>query len=120
MKTNLASAITAMVAIFLSVPVQSQTYKWLDTSPIKFFTDQDWEIMRSTARQTLDGADDGTTATWSNPETEASGSITVINTYEEEGRRCRRTKFFNSARGLTGSGIFRLCKIEDGSWKIAP
>ena len=120
MKKLSALLITAAVAIFVSATARSQTYRWLDTSPIKFFTDQDWEIMRSTARRTLDDAKDGTTANWSNPETEASGSITVISTYEEEGRRCRKTKFFNSARGLTGSGIFRLCKVEDGTWKIAP
>ena len=120
MKKVSALVIAATVGILISASAQSQTYKWLDTSPIKFFTDQDWELMRSTARRTLDKADDGTTAAWSNPETEASGSITVINTYEEEGRRCRKTKFFNSARGLTGTGIFRLCKVEDGTWKIAP
>ena len=112
--------IAAAIVMFISASAQSQAYRWMDTSPLKFFTDQDWDLMRSTARRTLDNADDGTTATWSNPETGASGSITVINTYEEEGRRCRKTKFFNSARGLTGTGIFRLCKVEDGTWKVAP
>lgn len=110
----------AIAAALVTVSAQGQGYRWLDTSPIKFFSDEDWELMRSTARKTLDNSRDGTTANWSNPETDASGSITVISTYEEDGRRCRKTKFYNSARGLTGSGIFRLCRIEDGTWKIAP
>ena len=120
MRKSVIYMMAAVIAAFASVPVSGQGYRWLDTSPIKFFSDEDWELMRSTARKTLDDARDGTTANWSNPETDASGSITVISTYEEDGRRCRKTKFYNSVRGLTGSGIFRLCRIEDGTWKIAP
>ncbi len=77
-------------------------------------------MLRATAREVLDNGADGTEASWSNPATENSGSIKVLNTYEENGLRCRRTEFSNHARGLSGSGIHRLCKVADGTWKIAP
>lgn len=76
--------------------------------------------MRSTTREVLDNGADGTQKTWENPDSGASGTIKVLNTYEQNGLRCRRTHFSNSAGGFDGAGTFNLCKVADGSWKIAP
>lgn len=117
-RTFLSAA--AAAALLVSASAMGQGYRWLDTSPVRFFTDADWEILRSTARKTLDNGADGTEASWSNPDTDASGSIKVLSTYQENGLRCRKTQITNQARGLAGSGIFRLCKVADGTWKISP
>lgn len=68
----------------------------------------------------LNNGSDGETAKWANDAPGAEGSIQVLNTYEEDGRTCRRIKFHNSARNTTGSGLYRVCRIEDGTWKLAP
>ena len=95
-------------------------YGWLRASPLSVFTEVDWEMLRKNARGALDGAADGTTASWENPDTGHSGSVTVLSSYEEDGRRCRKAKFTNEARGMTGIQTHRLCKVDDGTWKIAP
>ena len=89
-------------------------------SPLSVFTDTDWEMMRENARATLDEAADGKTSSWENPDTGHKGAVSVLSTYEEGGRRCRKAKFTNEARGMTGIQTHRLCKVEDGTWKIAP
>ena len=97
MKIPVVLVAAAFAAALIHTTAAAQGYGWLDTSPVRFFTDGDWEVLRGTARNALDNAADGTTASWKNPETDATGSVTVLNTYEEDGRKCRRTKFFNSA-----------------------
>lgn len=116
-RTLLSAA--AAAAIFASATATAQGYRWLDTSPVRFFTDEDWEMLRATAREALDNGADGTEVSWKNADTDVSGTIMVMNTYEENGLRCRKTKFLNHARGLTGGGIYRLCKVADGKWKIS-
>lgn len=109
-----------LAATLMPAAATGQGYRWLDTSPAAHFTDEDWTMLRSTAREVLDNAADGTEDSWKNPDSGASGTIKVLNTYEQEGLRCRRTYFANSAGGFHGTGIFNLCKVADGSWKIAP
>ena len=110
----------AVVLLIGSTAVQATGYRWLDTSPLRHFTDADWDMMRSNARAALDSGADGAQADWKNDSTGASGYIKVISSYEEEGRKCRKAEFSNSARGMTGGGIFRLCKADDGTWKLSP
>ncbi len=110
----------SLAAILLSTAAFAQGYRWLDTSPAAHFNDEDWTMLRSTARELLDNGADGTEDSWENPASGSSGSIKVLNTYQQNGLRCRRTYFSNSAGGFHGSGIFSLCKVADGSWKIAP
>lgn len=95
-------------------------YGWLRASPVQVFTQEDWEMLRKTARETLDDAPDGTNATWRNDDTGHSGSTMVISTYEEDGRRCRKATFTNEARGMKGVQTHRLCKANDGTWKVTP
>ncbi len=95
-------------------------YGWLRGSPIIKFTDKDWELLRSNARTALDDEPDGTTTSWGNPDTGHSGSITVISSFEKDGRRCRKARFSNEAGNLSGTETHDLCKVADGTWKIAP
>jgi hypothetical protein len=110
----------SLAALVVSASAFGQGYRWLDTSPIQHFTDEDWTLLRSTARDVLDNGADGSEDSWENSDSGASGSIKVLNTYEKDGLRCRRTYFANSAGGFHGTGIFNLCKVADGTWKIAP
>ncbi len=120
MKKVAILASVALTTMLVSTPALSAgQFGWLENSPVSHFTDDDWARLRETARNTLNNAEDGTKAEWSNPSTGAEGSVQVLNTYEEDGRTCRRTKFYNSAGGLTGGGVYPLCQVEGGSWKIA-
>lgn len=110
-----------MLALTLaSFPTLSSNWSWLESSPIEAFTDSDWVKLKESAREVLNNGNDGDTATWINEDTGYSGSITPLNTIVNNGMTCRKTKFFNSANGMTGSSKFLLCKQEDGKWKVSP
>ena len=113
-------ALGAILLAAVPLATQAQPFRWLDTSPIRAFTDDDWTVMRAAAREALDAAEEGETVGWQNEATGASGTITLREASEHDGLKCRRAKFFNSAEGLTGTSIHRLCRIADGSWRVAP
>ena len=93
-------------------------WSWMGESPVSHFTPEDKQIMRKTARDALDNGADGIKIGWENPETGHSGSVKPISTSKKDGQTCRKTRFFNSAEGLTAIQIHRLCKQKDGTWKI--
>jgi surface antigen len=103
----------------LSAPVFGQGFNWLSNAPVRHFTDKDWEILRSTMRETLDNGANGSKVTWRNPDTGNHGTIEPLDTYVQNGLRCRRTAIANYAGGLSGQGVHSLCKAEDGDWKIS-
>ena len=117
-KITLISSALALAVV--SFPALSGNWSWLENSPIEAFTDSDWVMLKETARKALDSGKDGDTALWVNHDTGHSGSITPLNTVDNNSLPCRNTKFFNSADGRTGSSTTRLCKQQDGKWKIAP
>ena len=117
-RTALIAATVA--AALIQTPAFAQGYRWLDTSPVRHFTDEDWSLLRSTAREVLDNGADGSEDSWENPDSGSSGSIKVLSSFQQDGLHCRRAHFSNSAGGFHGSGIFNLRRVADGSWKIAP
>jgi surface antigen len=123
MKRTAVPSALLLAAALATLPAAASAagqFGWLRASPLSVFTEVDWEMLRKNARGTLDESPDGTTSSWENPDTGHSGSVTVLSTYEEDGRRCRKAKFTNEARGMTGIQTHRLCKVADGTWKIAP
>ena len=121
MHNNQSIFVIPILALSCLLPSVSAAgaWSWMEQSPVTHFTPEDKQIMRKTAKDTLDNAKDGTKIGWENPETGHSGSVKPINTTERNGMTCRKTRFFNSAEGLTAIQIHRLCKQKDGSWKIA-
>ncbi len=109
-----------LITVFLSGNVSALNFGWLDTSPLRYFDDRDWDLFRGAMQKALDSGTDGETASWHNPDSDAKGSIKLINSYQEESKQCRKVEISNAARGLTGGGIFRLCKTPGETWKISP
>ena len=119
--TQIQKTILRIILITLTVfslPAYSANWFWLSESPISRFTDSDWTMLRSTATDALNNADNGTRIVWVNSETGHSGAVTPINKTEKNGIPCRKVKFFSSAEGLTNTSIHFLCKQKDGEWKL--
>jgi surface antigen len=62
----------------------------------------------------------GQSATWSNPNTGASGTVTpTTNAYvAQTGETCREFQQTVSAKGSSETARGRACKQPDGSWKV--
>lgn len=63
----------------------------------------------------------GAATTWSNPKTGNRGTITVLQSFTEQGMQCRKVKYDNRVVNLTGTRSYTLnwCRTPKGEWKIA-
>ena len=106
--------------LLMSGQVQAQGFAWMQNSPVRGYTDADWEMVRTTMEGLLNTGKDGDKADWENPETSHSGSFELLDRSEMDGRPCRRTRITNRGRGMTSTGIFNLCQNAAGEWLFAP
>jgi hypothetical protein len=110
----------AVVLTSLASALHAQSnLNFLSRSAVGSFTSQEWSILRATVRQALDDGEQGEEIGWHNDATGASGTITLLEGSELNGMSCRRTRFFNSAGGVTGTSTHRLCKTANGEWRLA-
>ena len=93
---------------------------WLDTAPVRHFSDKDWELATGAADEALAGREDGETVTWKNAESRNSGDVRVTRTLQRDGKTCRSLAIENRAGGKSGSSEFLFCEQPGGEWKIEP
>lgn len=94
-------------------------FRWLDSAPVRHFTERDWQLLGDTAELALTVGRDGQRFEWRNPDSGSEGSLepsAAGPAYDD--RECRRLKIENRARGDAGSSVYTFCKQADGSWKI--
>lgn len=81
---------------------------------------EDWEMLRSTGRDLLDNHKDGSSRSWRNDATNASGEISVLETVEQDGRVCRWVTITTSKDNNSSPATrYLLCVVEDGRWKFS-
>ncbi len=78
----------------------------------------DQVMARQTAQDAFEKSKTGTTATWRNPDTGHSGSVTPTATYQDNGTVCRdyeqRIFVDGQQEVLTGTA----CRNSDGTWSV--
>ncbi len=115
MKTRIA----LLLACALGAPaLQAMNFKWLEFSPVKYFDAKDWELLRASAGTALNEKEDGEIVVWRNEASGHHGSMKPVSRLQVEGRECRDLEIRNFAGGVNGGGTYRLCRMEDGDWKL--
>jgi len=115
-KTKIQALVAlALITLFSQVAYSSQL-RWLNYSPVRYFTDADWDIAKTAARNALNDGKDGVTVNWDNPESKNHGSLTPLSTNLKNGTTCRHLKIENHANGLSGMAVYEFCKKPDGKW----
>ena len=92
---------------------------WLGNEVGKSLDRADRIAAARTAQVTLESAPTGQTATWSNPDSGHSGTVTPVRTYQEpSGAYCREYQQSVTVGGQTERAYGTACRQPDGSWKI--
>lgn len=79
----------------------------------------DRAAVERTSNTALENNRTGQQATWSNPDSGASGTVTPVKTYQTaQGQYCREYQQTVSVGGKTESAYGTACRQPDGSWKI--
>jgi hypothetical protein len=92
--------------------------RWLEYSPVQYFTDEDWRLLKQTVHEALRESRRGDKLTWNNPDSGNSGSVTNLGSSGTEGRECTRLGIHNTTGKLSGTSVASFCKQGDGSWKM--
>ncbi len=80
---------------------------------------EDEAYRQRTTQQALEGVPSGETASWTNPESGHSGSVTPVTTYRSvSGRFCRDFRATVTVGGDTAESRATACRLGDGSWTI--
>jgi len=76
------------------------------------------EANRATYR-TLESAPSGTTASWKNPDSSNSGTVTPTRTYQaQSGAYCREFEQTITVSGETQQAYGTACRQPDGNWQV--
>ena len=122
--TVLKFATPLAAAVLLLAPSDgfAQYGKMFPMSPR--LTGEDVAIIRKAVREELSGKPNGTTLPWSNPKSQNSGTVTLLDSFPSHGRDCRRVRYmFNRAPSEPPSVkpatyVLTSCRFMDGTWKL--
>ena len=113
------SALTMVMVLLMSPPVQAVNTQFLLLDPIRYFTEEDWEIESDAAVDAAENHADGITKTWENADTKQSGTITPLRTYtNDKDEKCRTLRFTNRKQELTSAMTIEGCRNSGGDWYI--
>lgn len=91
-----------------------------DKAALPQLTDEDWNLLKKTAKDALDHHPDSTSHVWKNSNTFNAGVITILSTEKSENRYCRNTRFITNTSELTTTTFVNLCKEGDQWVEASP
>jgi surface antigen len=114
-KLFLSATIAATMAAFI-VPASAQMLApWFKDSV--GMSEEDMAKMKGALKEAVDQKKVGATADWTSSSGRA-GHVEILELFEKNGMECQTVKHsFTAGGGKTYT--LPLCKVEDGSWKIA-
>jgi len=116
---KLFGIIVALCCASSGLLAQGTGLYFLSDAPLAKFSNEDRQIFRAAAIGALDTAADGVKVPWSNPDTDARGVITPLETLEDDVYGlCRSVRVTNERAGLRRSGVYRACKSTTGTWRL--
>lgn len=92
----------------------------LQNTPAELFTEQDYALFDGALGKALGELGTNEVTQWENPQSRASGSVTVVRQYERAGSACKRLLVENRANHREGHTTFDFCRQPDGKWVLAP
>jgi hypothetical protein len=113
--------ITALLAAGIPIVMAQGTLKFLESSPLNYFRQNDHDLMRANAKVVLDSEEPNAKREWSNPKTGSSGVAEVRGEFvATDGAQCKRLHLKNRAGGLEGESSYAVCKYEGRGWLLHP
>lgn len=86
-------------------------------------TQADMDLIRTTLAQQVHSKTVGTSASWNNPTSGNSGTLTLLKITQRQGQRCEQIDYrIRPPEKGTPSDHYTLtsCLQPDGSWKLSP
>lgn len=115
------SRLTVVAVLAAPLPATGFNLGFLHNAPASYFSERDWELLTAAVDRVLAGKQDGQPVSWENPESGHRGTVTAVNTTQDQGSTCRELKIYNQVEKASAQSYYRFCEQPDGSWKtVAP
>lgn len=110
--------LTALLVLAVGGSAFASNYFFLEEAPSRHFTEADTKMFTTAVSDALDNSQDGNITAWRNPDTNASGRLKPLKTYQADGTTCRRLQIANKAGGLKSNAAFNFCRQPDSTWRV--
>lgn len=83
---------------------------------------QDLDLIHQTVDRKIHGKPAGTSASWSNPDSQNHGTIKLLRKYGANGRHCEAVQYTLATTKMAVSPehyVLNSCLQPDGTWKIS-
>jgi hypothetical protein len=123
-----ALVLPVIAVLAVAMPADAQINPFGRSKNAPRLRSSDYAMLEATAKRvyTADPAIEGASETWSNPETGASGKITMVRSYigkiRGENYSCRKLRYDVTAKGRQQPAVYDVnwCNILSQGWKIVP
>ena len=110
--------VLALAGAFAAPAHAVRGYDNFSNTPLAKFSKEDSALMMARVNQALKAEKDGETLDWKNDATPASGSVTPLARFSDNGVACRRLRIVNVYADLKAQGVYRFCEKAAGQWKL--
>lgn len=113
----------AAVAILMFVASDAHAQMGAGFRTSATLTGSDIAMIRKLVREDLAGKPKGTTLPWKNPQSQNSGTVTLLDRFPSTGRDCLRVRYVvnpgpnQPASDQPSTYVITSCKLPDGTWK---
>jgi surface antigen len=114
----LIAAVAAATGFVGAPPASAQLVSPFGREATTGMSREDLTIMRKAMRDALDEYTVGATRAWSSPKSGKAGKATVTKIFEQGGMKCAQLAH-EFTQGTGNNYTAPLCKVKDGSWKLA-
>jgi len=117
---RLRNIVFTLLVTLASASPPAMALNWvplLKNTPAERFDEDDLHLFLNTARKAVNETPDNQTVSWENPKTRAHGDITVLKTYEKDGRTCKQVRIRNEASGRKASSVVNACRVGS-DWRL--
>src|SRR5690349_20176616 len=114
---------SVVAGLVLLLPIEAPAQYGRTSWTIVKLTASDKAIVRKIYREDFSTEPNGTAREWSNPESQNSGKLTLIDRFTSKGRDCRKVRLQvkpgpkQPAEVIPANYVLTSCRLQDGSWK---
>src|SRR4029450_2652401 len=115
MRASISFAIAAAIAAVVSSPARTAT-PFVRT--LAELSNTDREALERAQREVLETMKPGSVSVWKDEKTGHSGEARLVRNYEQNGMAGGDVEHMLKIRQVSRY-VFRLCRIADGTWRLA-
>jgi hypothetical protein len=116
-RSSCTHLIACACLVLFGTMAHSSNLGFLKTSPLRYFTQEDMDLMMKNAEAALDADEPSARREWSNPRSGASGSAEIKSAFTgSDGAPCKRIYVVHKVRSWSNAATHAVCKYQDRGW----